>query len=75
MVEEKLPPGSKVLDIPLKDLPLPDTCVIAAVIRNGVVLTPRGNMTFEIGDEVLAVVDDESKGVLQDLFASQLVYP
>jgi trk system potassium uptake protein TrkA len=52
LVEEKLPPGSKILDIPLKDLPLPATCVIAAVIRKGQVVTPRGNMVFEVGDEV-----------------------
>ena len=71
LVEEKLPPGSKVLDIPLKDLPIPDTCVIAAIIRNGYVVTPRGNTLFEIGDEVLAVVDNESKEALRDLFASR----
>ncbi|RPI33429.1 MAG: TrkA family potassium uptake protein [Chloroflexota bacterium] len=71
LVEEKLPPGSKVLGIPLKDLPLPDTCVIAAVIRKGQVVTPRGNLVFEVGDEVLAVVDNRSKESLRDLFASQ----
>jgi trk system potassium uptake protein TrkA len=71
LVEEKLPPGSKVLDIPLKDLPLPDTCVIAAVIRRGEVLTPRGNMLFEVGDEVLAVVDNESKEALRNLFVTR----
>ena len=69
LVEEKLVVGSKVLGIPLKELPLPDTCVIAAVIRKGQVVTPRGNMVFEIGDEVLAVVNNESKESLQDLFA------
>ena len=70
LVEEKLPPGSKVLNIPLKDLPLPDTCVIAAVIREGQVVTPRGNMVFEVGDEVLAVVNNESKEALREIFAS-----
>jgi trk system potassium uptake protein TrkA len=70
LVEEKLPPGSKMLEIPLKDLPIPETCVIAAVIRNGHVVTPRGNTLFEIGDEVLAVVDNESKEALRDMFAT-----
>lgn len=70
LVEEKLSPGTKVLDIPLKDLPLPDTCVIAAVIRKGQVVMPRGNMVFEVGDEVLAVVNDDSKEALQNLFAA-----
>jgi trk system potassium uptake protein len=71
LVEEKLPEGSKALYLLLKDLPLPDTCVIAAVIRKGAVLTPRGNMTFEVGDEVLAVVNNESRKGLRDLFASR----
>ena len=75
LVEEKLPPGSKVLDIPLKDLPLPETIVIAAVIRKGQVITPRGNLVFETGDEVLAVVDNLSKEALRDLFAAETDRP
>lgn len=69
LVEEKLLSGSKALAIPLKDLSLPATCVIAAVIRKGVVVVPRGNLVFEEGDEVLAVLDNESKDKLRDLFA------
>lgn len=69
LVEEKLPPGSKMVGIPLRDLPIPETGVIAAVIRKGKVLTPRGNMIFDVGDEVLAVVDNKSKQALKDLFA------
>lgn len=69
LVEEKLPPGSQILGIPLKDIPLPATCVIAAVIRSGQVLIPRGDMLFEAGDEVLAVVDTHSLQLLTNLFA------
>ncbi len=60
LVEEKLLAGSGLLGIPLKDLPLPETCTIAAVIRDGKVLTPRGNMVFLVEDEVLVVVDNQS---------------
>jgi trk system potassium uptake protein TrkA len=69
VVEEKLPPGSKALGVPLRDLPIPETCVIAAVIRGGKVLTPRGNMIFEVEDEILAVVNNKSKEELRDLLA------
>jgi trk/ktr system potassium uptake protein len=68
LVEEKLPPRSQFLGRPLKDLPLPATCVIAAVIRAGQVLIPRGNLLFEVGDEVLAVVDTASLQVLKALY-------
>ncbi len=71
IVEEKLPDDSQILGIPLKDIPLPNTCVIAAVIRRGSVLIPRGNMIFEGQDEILAVVDDSSKAMLQKLFSGK----
>jgi trk system potassium uptake protein TrkA len=68
LVEEKLPPGSQMLSAPLKDLPLPETCVIAAVIRRGEVLIPRGNMLFEAGDEVLALVHIRALPRLRSMF-------
>ena len=67
LVEEKLRPTSKVLGTLLKDMSLPETCVIAAVIRKGELLIPRGNMIFEAGDEVLAVVDNASAEKLRAL--------
>lgn len=70
IVEEKLPPGSKVVGKPLKELPIPATCVIAAVIREGIVIAPRGNLVFQVGDEVLAVVNNQSKEILSALFAA-----
>jgi len=69
LVEEKLPARSKILDIPLRDVGFPATCVIAAVIRKGKVIIPRGDLIFEIGDEVLAVVDIQAKEVLKQLLA------
>jgi trk system potassium uptake protein TrkA len=69
LVEEKLPPDSRFLQAPLKDLAIPEACVIAAVIRQGKVLAPRGDMLFEAGDEVLAVVSNEFLLALKHLFA------
>ncbi|MEJ5198790.1 MAG: NAD-binding protein [Anaerolineae bacterium] len=66
LVEEKIPPGAKAIGIPLKDLGLPDQCVIAAIIRRGQIQIPRGISTFEEGDEVLAVV---GPGVADELAA------
>ncbi len=60
LVEEKLVANSAMLMAPLKDLHLPIECVIAAVIRMGKVLIPRGGMMFQTGDEVLAVVSNDS---------------
>lgn len=70
LVEEKLPPTSPFLRASLKDLPLPDDCVIAVVIRHGKMLIPRGNMSFEAGDEVLAVVNNQSLSAVRQLLGS-----
>ncbi len=63
VVEEKVPAGAMAIGKELKELGLPDQCVIAAIIRHGQITLPRGTTTLEEGDEVLAVTDNE--GALQ----------
>lgn len=59
LVEEKVPAGAKAVGMALKDLDLPDQCVIAAIIRHGQVTLPRGTTNLEEFDEVLAITDEE----------------
>lgn len=59
LVDEKVMAGTQVLGVSIKDLGLPDQCVIAAIIRQGKVIVPRGSMPFEEGDEILAITDAE----------------
>lgn len=70
VVEEKIPTGAPAVGVMIKDLELPEHCVIAAVIRKGEVIVPRGITAFEVGDEVLAVVDPEGAMQLARLFTS-----
>lgn len=74
LVEEKIPHGAKAIGVAIKDLQLPDHTVIAAIIRKGEVIVPRGITTFEAGDEVLAVADKEGARELAILFAPD-IYP
>lgn len=69
LVEGKIPPGARVLGVPIKDLPLPQHCVIAAIMRNGEAIVPRGVTVFEVGDDVLAITDEEGADQLGELFA------
>jgi trk system potassium uptake protein TrkA len=69
LVEEKVPPGAKAIGVALKDLGLPDECVIAAIIRDGKVTLPRGDTTFQKDDEVLAVTDSDGARQLAALLA------
>ena len=70
LVEEKMPPGAPGVGKMIKDLELPGHCVIAAIIREDQFIVPRGSTTFEVMDEVLAVVDQEAAGHLVAWFRS-----
>ena len=68
LVEEKIPPKAKVLGQAIKDIRFPEQCVIAAIIRHGEIVVPRGATVFEAGDEVLAVTDRAGATQLAELF-------
>jgi trk system potassium uptake protein len=69
LVEEKIPPEARAIGVPLKDLGLNDECVIAAIIRQGKVVLPRGLTPFEAGDEVLAITNRAGVDQLKELFS------
>jgi trk system potassium uptake protein TrkA len=69
IVEEKVPPGAPAIGLALKDLSLPNNCVISGIIRHGEVVLPRGVTTLEEGDEVLALVDDPAREQLAKLLS------
>ncbi len=69
LVEEKIPAGARAIGVAIKDLALPEHCVIAAIIRHGEIIVPRGVTTLEVGDEVLAVTDRQGAEQLAALFA------
>ena len=71
LVEVRIPPGVKAAGVAIKDLPLPEQCVIAAIIRQGSMVVPRGITTLEVGDEILAVTDSQGAEQLATLFALQ----
>jgi trk system potassium uptake protein TrkA len=68
LVEEKIPAGALAIGVAIKDLKLPEHCVIAGIIRKGDIIVPRGVTVFEEGDEVLAVTDSEGAKQLIKLF-------
>lgn len=74
VVEEKVAPGAKAIGVPLKDMDLAAHCVIAAIIRDGVMTLPRGDSTFQADDEIIAVASPEGTQRLSELLAFP-VYP
>jgi trk system potassium uptake protein TrkA len=71
LIEEKIPPGARAIGLAIKDLALPEQCVIAAIIRKGKVIVPRGMTTLEVGDEILAVTDTDGAKQLAELFSDK----
>jgi trk system potassium uptake protein TrkA len=74
VVEEKIPAGAKAIGVPLKDLGLAEHCVIAAIIRDGVMTLPRGVSQLQENDEIIAVASMDGVQKLAELLAFP-VYP
>jgi trk system potassium uptake protein len=56
LVEEKVDPFSIANGKSVKEIEIPPRCVLAAIIRKGELIVPRGDTVFQAADEVLAVV-------------------
>jgi len=70
LVEEKISAGAPAVGKAIKDMDWPEHCVIAAIIRKGEVMIPRGITVIEEEDEILAVTDSEGAKKLVDLFST-----
>ncbi|MCE5207017.1 MAG: TrkA family potassium uptake protein [Chloroflexi bacterium] len=57
LVEEKVAPGSTAHGKSIQELNLPPDCLLAAVIRKGELILPRGDTILQTADEVLAIVN------------------
>jgi trk system potassium uptake protein TrkA len=67
IVEEKIAPGSIVAGKEIKDLVLPNNCVISGIIRHTEMILPRGTTVLQEGDEIFALVDDIARQQLAKL--------
>ena len=74
VVEEKVPAGARGIGIQLKDMGIAEYCVIAAIIRDGVMTLPRGDSMLQENDEIIAVASPEGAQKLAELLADP-IYP
>jgi trk system potassium uptake protein TrkA len=70
VVEEKVPAGARAIGIQLKEMDLAEHCVIAAIIRDGIMTLPRGDSVLQEYDEIIAVASPEGAHKLSELLAS-----
>lgn len=69
LVEEKIAEGARAAGKSIQELNLPDSCIIAAIIRQQEIVMPHGHTRFEVGDEVLAVTDAEGAILLAEVLS------
>ena len=61
LVEVTLAPDAPVIDKSIVEIDIPRDATIVAVLRGEHVVMPRGDTTFEAGDEVLAMVTRDAE--------------
>ena len=59
LVEEKVHPNSLANGKAIQDLSFPQRCALAAIIRNGELTIPRGDVVLQPADEILAVIHSD----------------
>lgn len=55
IVDAKVVPGSKIANRKIGDLPVPENCIIAAVVRQGELIIPSPSTTVLEGDDLIAI--------------------
>jgi trk system potassium uptake protein TrkA len=65
---------SMVLNTPLRELALPEDTVIGAILRDGEVIVPDGDMQVQSHDHVLMVTTSDSVAAVEKLFEVHLEF-
>ena len=68
LIDMVVPEASPVVGRPIRDIDVPEQCVVAAVLRNGQFVVPRGETEIRAGDEVVFVGPQEDIQTAHRLF-------
>ncbi len=63
-----IPETSRLIQKPLKDVKLPEECLITAIFRNGEIIIPGGNDFLEPKDNILVMGNPKSLGKVESFF-------
>lgn len=70
IVDARITAESAVANLEIRELDLPENCVIAAISRGTEILIPRGETSLLPGDDVIAVTNREQEADLRRLLTS-----
>ena len=68
LVELTLPDNSSCLGLTVEEITLPENSALAAIVRDGRVVTPKPHEVFTAGDELLFVATAEAEDLLKQCF-------
>ncbi|TRZ88477.1 MAG: TrkA family potassium uptake protein [Streptomycetaceae bacterium] len=71
LVELTLPDASKCLGKTVEEIQLPDNASLAAIVRDGRVISPKAHDVFSAGDELLFVASSTAEDLLKQCFIQQ----
>lgn len=66
-----VPKGSKIINKPLRDLPIKSNALITAIIHNGTRLFPSGNDCLHEGDIIIVTTTDHSLRSIDDILEKE----
>jgi trk system potassium uptake protein TrkA len=68
-VEVIIGPRAKALGRPLREVDFPDGGIVGAIVRDGTLITPRGDDAVQTGDHVVLFARPDTMRDLEKLFA------
>jgi trk system potassium uptake protein TrkA len=68
IVQTKVAEKAKAVNCMIKDLPIPKKAVLIAIIRNDVVVIPKGDTQIMVDDEIIILTDEASRIELKEIF-------
>jgi len=67
VTEFTVPPTSRIAGKAIRDIDLPEQCIIAAILRGTSILVPSGELQVEPGDEVLFIAHPSAEDRLAEV--------
>ena len=74
LIEADAMETSPLVGMPLRDVKLPSGVLIGSVVRDGQVITPRGNTVLQVGDRVILFAAAESVKKVEKMFSVKLEF-
>jgi trk system potassium uptake protein TrkA len=68
IVQMQVQPTAKAVNHLLKDLSIPKGVLLIAVMRGESIIIPKGGTQFLAGDDILALTDEASRNILENIF-------